>query len=52
MKTLTLGLLVVLGVCEIANLQDTNPKLGWTLTIIVCATWGYEAIKLAWKNRK
>jgi len=52
MKTLTIGLLVVLGVCELVNLQDTHPKLGWTLTYIVVATWMWEAAKLAWKSRR
>lgn len=52
MKSITIALLLVLGVCELVNLQDTHPKLGWTLTYIVALVWMWEAGKLAWKNRK
>jgi hypothetical protein len=52
MKTLTGTILVVLGFFQMMDLQVENPRVGWTLTVLVIGTWAYEAVKLAWKSRR
>lgn len=41
MQFVLAGILIVLGVFQLIDLQETNPQAGYSLTFIVVGMWAY-----------
>lgn len=52
MKFFLGAILVVLGVFKLVELQESNPKVGWVLTILIVSLWLVEVAKMIWKERR
>ncbi len=50
MQFLLAGILIVLGVFQLIDLQETNPTAGYTLTLIIIGIWSY-LIWQTWKEK-
>lgn len=50
MQFLLAGILIVLGVFQLIDLQETNPSAGYSLTVIIIAIWGYLVYQ-TWREK-